>query len=348
MLYEHMKRHILTDHPDKNTLTALRYIAKFGWIRAYELGRFMYFDSKNFRERASNLLSRLHKRKLIIERQLPHTAGKAYVLSKGGADYLKNTFEIHTNEYSLIKTGKDIGKLSDGIWLPTNLEHHLLSCSVLAELQAKGADIYSERQIRAHHPSLKKIPDGFAIFNSQGIWVEVENSRKSGKHMTEFASSLASILDHGVAILGIRTRHVLIAYPKFKYDEKHHFINHQLRTTNAIASFLKAERKVTYMPMKLIGRYSSTAIKSIEITLQAEHSHRIAKQIRWKRFKNNSQTANYYGFILKVIALKEAFTYQIHDTKTDTLTESSFEFANVSEAKGALARHLKISIAEHR
>ena len=326
----------------------LRYIAKFGWLRAYELGRFMYFDSKNFRERASNLLARLHKRKLIIERQLPGRAGKAYVLSKSGADYLKNTFNMNVNEHSLFKTGKNIGKVEEGIWFPGNFEHHLLACSVLAELQAEGMTIYSERQMRLHPRGLLKIPDGFAIKDGKGIWIEVENSHKDGKDMRAFAEPLAIILNEGTNILGVKANQVLIAYPEFKRDKNQHYINHQLRTSNAISSYLKANATVIYMPLKLIGLYSSTALKQVEVQLQAEHWRRILKQIHWKRFKNNSQTANYYGFILEVIALKEAFIYEIYDTRTNITTESSFEFTNVTEAKRALAKNLETLIANHR
>ena len=343
-----MTIHILPQHPDKNSLTALRYIAKFGWLRAYELGRFMYFDSKNFRERASNLLFRLHERKLVLKRRLPHTAGQAFVLSKGGADYLKNTFDMNINEHSLFKTGKNIGKVNAGIWSPSNFEHHLLSCSVLAELQAQGATIYSERQMHLHPRRLQKIPDGFAIKDGQGIWIEVENSHKDGEDMRAFAKPLAHILNEGIRILGVETSQVLIGYPKFKKDKKQHYINHQLRTSNAIASYLKADSTVTYMPLKMGGLYSSVALKQFKVELQSENWRRIAKQLQWQRFKNNSQTANYYGFILNVIALKNSFIYEIHDTRTDITTESSFEFPNVSEAKGALARHLEILIAKHR
>ena len=349
MLYENMTIHILTDHPDKNTLTALRYIAKFGWLRAYELGRFMYFDSKNFRERASNLLSRLHKRKLVIERQLPHTAGKAFVLSKRGGDYLKNTFDMNVNEHSLFKSGKNIGRTVDGSWLPNNnFEHDLLACSTLAQLQADGATIYSERQIRLHPRGLLKIPDGFAIKDGKGIWVEVENSRKSGNYMRIFASSLATILNTGIDILGVKTHNVLIAYPEFKRDEKDHFINHQLRTSNAISSFLKANATVTYMPLQLIGLYSSSALKPFETQLKAEHWRRIAKQIEWRSAKNNSQVAHYYDFKLDIIALKDAYIYEIHDTQKNILTKAKGKYPHISAAKEALAQNLEELIATHR
>ena len=161
----------------------LLFVYQFGWLRTAELGKLMWPDSPASRQAADRLARSWIERQFVIVRDLPDGAGRALVLAKAGVRLLaENGIESGS--------GKSIGKLNGDDWLPpASWRHDLIAHGVLCELHRLGYTVYPEMELRRRASSHPKIPDGFAIKSGEGIWLEVENARKSGKEMHNLADA---------------------------------------------------------------------------------------------------------------------------------------------------------------
>jgi len=216
----------------RNILKGLGWISDFGGTRTAELGQFMWPMDAYARTRADRLARDLVENDLVLVRPLPERAGRLLVLSEAGARFLRN-------EGNEANSGKDIGETEDGVWLaPANWKHDLLAVGVLAKLYERGYEIQPERQVRMHNPALTKIPDGFAWLperRDEAIWIEVENSRKTGKNMQELAAALCRVSNGNCPpVSGLKPVHVLVAFVADATDERRYKLSHRERVTAAI------------------------------------------------------------------------------------------------------------------
>ena len=179
-----MQKHISPKIPPRldaseHAATALHFIARFGWLRATELGRFVYPNDKHGRKYAEKLLRKLVQLRYVLPRKLPGVgAGTAYVVATRGASWLNanvvgsNERNAHLQEDDYFRDGTNWGRTNkDGIWSPPlSWEHDLLSTGVLSLFWQQGAvDVVSERELLRMVPNVKdnKHADGLAVTKDQ-------------------------------------------------------------------------------------------------------------------------------------------------------------------------------------
>lgn len=195
----------------RNDAKALALINRFNWLRTSEFGVLMWPGRSATTQRASRLLKSLEKRRLVVSRALTLRSGVAYVLSLGGVKALAE-FGIAA------KIGTDIGKASlkkndNKEWIPNIYwRHDLLTANILADFAKKGATYLTEHELRTSDISIDKIPDALIFYNDEIIWLEVENARKSGKHMRDLASALIAASRQYLTINKQTVTTALLAY----------------------------------------------------------------------------------------------------------------------------------------
>lgn len=179
MTIKQLKR-MPTLEPEEHAAHALRLIATFGWLRAQELGRYIHPNNPHSRKYAEKYMRKLQALRYVVARQLPgRHAGAAFVLSQRGATWL--------NEHGHVpaaRAGTRYGEIRRGKWQPpASWKHDLWSIGVLFLLREKQSfDIWTESQLRQLEPNVDKHPDGLLVGASGSTWLEVENSRKTGKN----------------------------------------------------------------------------------------------------------------------------------------------------------------------
>lgn len=227
---------------------ALRFIGRFTWLRATELGRLLYPGSEHSRKYAEKNLRKLLTLRLVVARQLPgRDAGTAYVLAWRGAQFLN---DWNAGAVTAYRAGTDWGSTADGIWSPPrSWRHDLMAAGVLACLrEERNWGVFPEPMLRHHVPSAEKHPDGLLVAGQRAIWLEVENARKSGRNIDQLVRALAraslrrpcssfeAVLGHLVPVsLG------MVAINAEARDERGRRLNHLTRVESAL-------RKQTFNP----------------------------------------------------------------------------------------------------
>lgn len=270
-----MQTHISPKIPPRldaseHAATALHFIARFGWLRAIELGRFVYPNDKHGRKYSEKLLRKLVQLRYVLPRKLPGVgAGTAYVVAARGAAWLNsnvvgsNARNAHTEEDDYFRDGTNWGRSNkDGVWSPPLCwEHDLLAAGVLSFFHEKGAvDIVSERELLRMVPNASKHADGLAVTKDphgqlQTVWLEVERSRKSGENLDTMLKAIVSA-QRGTPITNYpglpSVKHGMIAIPQACQDERGYSLNHQQRILNRLAKIgVKSDTNINFVLMQL-------------------------------------------------------------------------------------------------
>lgn len=224
---------------------ALRFIGRFVWLRAAELGRLLHPGRPHARKYAEKHLRKLLELRLVVARPLPgRDAGTAYVLSTRGAQYL-NDWNAGQLAYTY-RAGTDWGTSSGGRWEPPrSWRHDLLSTGVLACLRERGWSAWPEPQLRHRVPLAAKHPDGLLRFDvpdgsQKGVWLEVENARKSGRNIEQLARAvLRAALGRPVyafpeMLADTPIRHGMVAIDPNARDERGRRLDHLKRLQSAL------------------------------------------------------------------------------------------------------------------
>lgn len=273
-----------------NDRDGLDWVHRFGWLRTFELGALLWPDTnEQSRTRQANRLARSWiERGLVLERVLPEGSGRALVLATGGVRLLSE-YGVEAN------TGKDIGKLIDGQWLPPlTWRHDLLATGVLIDLYLRGYEVLPEAHIRRHAGNLVKIPDGLAIKNKTVVWLEVESARKTGKAMRELADALC-VVGNGKAapICGHKPTNALVAYPADLKDERGHALSHRTRVRTAVAEAAKSDVGIDWAACAIRGAAGVGAIKYEREIVQANRAAAILKRLDWNPNDDGVLVASY-------------------------------------------------------
>lgn len=256
----------------EHAATALHFIARFSWLRAIELGRFVYPNDKHGRKYAEKLLRKLVQLRYVLPRKLPGVgAGTGYVVAARGAAWLNanvvgsNERNAHLEEDDYFRDGTNWGRTSkDGVWSPPlSWEHDLLTVGVLSFFHEKGAvDVVSERELLRMVPNVKdnKHADGLAITKDphgqlQTVWLEVERSRKSGENLDAMLKAIVSA-QRGKPVTDYPglppVKHGMIAVPQACLDERGYSLNHQQRILNRLAKVgVKSDTHINFVLMEL-------------------------------------------------------------------------------------------------
>ena len=248
-LYPPMNKTPLRLDEGEHAAHALRFIGRFTWLRATELGRLLYPGRPHSRKYAEKNLRKLLELRLVVARPLPgRDAGTAYVLATRGAQFL-NDWNAGAVGYTY-RSGTDWGGTADGIWSPPrSWRHDLMATGVLACLrEERDWGVFPEPMLRHYVPSAEKHPDGLVVAGQRAIWLEVENARKSGRNIDQLVNALAraslrrpcssfdAVLGHLVPVsLG------MVAINAEARDERGRRLNHLTRVESAL-------RKQTFSP----------------------------------------------------------------------------------------------------
>lgn len=257
---------------NEHAATALHFIARFGWLRAIELGRFVYPNDAHGRKYSEKLLRKLVQLRYVLPRKLPGVgAGTAFVVAARGAAWLNahavgsNARNAHTEEDDYYRDGTNWGRTNkDGVWSPPlSWEHDLLATGVLSLFWQQGAvDVVSERELLRMVPNVKdnKHADGLAVTKDQHgqlqtVWLEVERSRKSGENLDSMLKAIVSA-QRGTPVTDYPglppIKHGMIAVPELCRDEQGYSLDHQQRILNRLAKIgVKSDTNINFVLMQL-------------------------------------------------------------------------------------------------
>jgi hypothetical protein len=232
----------------RNDRDGLRFLDDFGWLRTVELGGLLWPNNKSSRQQADRLARRWVNLNLVLVRKLPDGAGRALVLSAAGVRHLAE-FDVEA------RSGKDIGQVRAGKWTPPQTwRHDLVAVGVLVELHKNGYTVWPEHRIRRLAGRLVKIPDGLAFRGQEVVWLEAENSRKSGPELRQLAEALNRVArDLAEPVLGLKPTRVLVAFPLGIKDENGHNLSHQSRVRNALSKHCRQSTPLTWARCTISG-----------------------------------------------------------------------------------------------
>lgn len=234
---------------------ALHLVAEFQWLRAQELGRYMHPTDKHARKYAEKYLRKLLTLRLVIARLLPgRSAGTAFVLSQRGATWLNENGRIPA-----ALPGTKWGEILDGIWHPpASWKHDLWAVGVLFIMRERqGFEVWSEPRLRSLEPEAQKHPDGLLLSDKGCIWLEVENSRKTGKNRLQMLRALVGAA-RGQAVTNYPNTPsisaALVAVPEDSKDLHGRTIHHAENLKRSIAHIgVKEKTTIFFVTMHLRG-----------------------------------------------------------------------------------------------
>ncbi|WP_313818822.1 hypothetical protein [Cupriavidus sp.] len=225
----------------QNSIKALHWVHRFGWLRATELGILMWPQHASQQVLGSRLAKQLVERQLVIERRLPEGAGRALVLAAAGVRLLA---EIGVGATS----GKDIGKELGEHWIPAlSWRHDLAAHGVLAALYKNGYEVFPELELRRQVGRIAKLPDGLARKGGDVLWLEVESARKSGPEMRKLAAAVCAVADGAMPpVVDLTPTVPMVAYYADATDERGHQLDHRARVTRAVQGAAKRPTEVMW------------------------------------------------------------------------------------------------------
>ena len=245
----------------ENDVDALKFIYQYGWLRPQELGHLMWPNmTRDGYAHTCRAAQSWLKRGLILARPLPDGAGRAFVLAAAGVQMLKDA----NHEAS---TGKDFGRMKDSHWTPpTNWKHDLLATGVLVRFENQDWVVYPEATIRRQGANLSKIPDGILVRGDDVVWLEVEQTRKSGKLILELGSALARVAAGQMEdVCGHRPNRAALAYAIDAHDERSNQLNHKLRVTTAIQKVSQQDTEIIWLACRTKRSGLDTFSASVEL-----------------------------------------------------------------------------------
>ena len=277
---------------DQNDLNGLRCVAAFGWLRAPELGRFLWPGNKSSAEAANRVIRSWAQRDLVILRELPDRAGKAVVLSAAGARLL--------NEQGIeAKTGKDLGVFQNGKWRPSeSWRHDLIAAGLLLNLREQGWEVMPETFLKKHKNHLRKIPDGLLRAKEEDggwIWLEVERASKTGTALQELAQALVKAARGNAEIAGRTCEGAMVAYCEGITDSRGYKLDHKSRVINAISKIIVKPVTITFARCSLQGM----TVRDVELSDEEIFSARALEILGdlnrngWIRNEHNDHEAHF-------------------------------------------------------
>jgi hypothetical protein len=222
---------------------------------------------------AAAIIRKWRKRRWIIERTLPSGLGRGITLDARGADWL-------ADRGVPAQSGKNWGKVVNGVWLPPRWwGHDLIVARLLAWLAERGWQVIPDREVRRLASSTNKVPDAIIIKDGRVGLVEVENSRKNGKALDQMAKAIIAVsAGNAREIAGFQPDFSVVAYERGSRDEHGHQIDHKLRVMSAIKRLTRQPTRLTLAEVDHFG----VAMRNVTIN-EDPVAARVARidRIRW-------------------------------------------------------------------
>ena len=345
-----------TTHVKKrlNDSTGLTAIAKFGWLRAREIGNVLWPHNASRNVAGARIARRWLAEKLVLERRLPDGFGNAYVLSKKGADFVKH--ETPYGDQNDVISGKKIGDHIEqvgGTWRPTwSWRHDLLSNGFLTLAMGFGAEVVSELELRRQHPNQKKIYDGLYRTDGSNFWfaVETERSGKFSRSARELASSIVETQLSGVALGDREIKNVVLIYedPARRHygSFDRHVPDHFARVARQLEARVPDGESVTLIGIPLITRGGGvidiSQVRHLKVNLSYDAvidrsvlggewlGHDRNFELRFSRYLS---LLDEYSVRIFPNEDEDDITIEINDQSRRTIAEVSAQTLNVQKAK---------------
>lgn len=170
-----------------------------GWITTTIMANLFWPKSPTRKKYAERLMAEMIRQGLLLKRKLPNrmTAG---VISAQGCRYINETFYspgINVMPAD-VRPGTDWGETRGGEWKPPASWQHQLRAGNFVSWSASAFNsplwMLFDMQIQRDNPTALKRPDGIAYKpgakGNIGLWIEVENARKTGEQMTKLVTAL--------------------------------------------------------------------------------------------------------------------------------------------------------------
>lgn len=272
----------------ENDLEGLHWLAKFGFLRAKDVGVLLWGKEENSFKYGQRICRKWLDKGYVLKRELPSKAGGAFVLAAGGVKFL-NENGINS------KTGKDWGSIKNGEWSPpTEWKHHVITNSFLCYLKSRSLSIVTENELRKNGAT-GKLPDGIFFSGENAFWIEVENHRKSGQKM---AAMCQKIIELKIKEQIFRGKKLIpaIVYQKNSVDERGYAINHKERVINAIKSIAKVDLSLRFICVELIG-LTVNSHKEELVSIESDKLSIELKMLHHNRSVEETEGFDIYHFV---------------------------------------------------
>lgn len=304
----------------KNDQEGLRAIARFGWLRAREIGNVLWQTQPNRHISGARIARKWTKNRWVMQRTLPYGYGPAYVLTKKGADYLSSEFDIDD-----ANSGKKIGdhiENSSGTWMPSkSWRHDLLANSFLTLCMGGGAEVMSELEIRRKFPGSKKIPDGLFMLGEDWHAIEVERAEKWSRELRQLVKSVVSTHLDGIEFGETRVNNVCLVYedPNIEINDDRKRYDHFGRIKRAAGGILTKGQKFTLVGIPVAlkgGAVHEITEPLVEVIGESYEGHRQKSIFGHKWMTDDSgvssvRFSSYRPFSVQVFKEKKSWNVEI-------------------------------------
>jgi hypothetical protein len=344
-----------TTHVKKrlNDSMGLTAIAKFGWLRAREVGNVLWPHNPSRNVAGARIVRRWRDEKLVLERQLPDGFGPAWVLSRRGAEFVKH--ETPYGDQNDVISGKKIGDHIEqvgGTWRPTwAWRHDLLSNGFLTLAMGFGAQVVSELELRRQFPNQKKIFDGLYRTDGSEFWfsIETERSGKFSKSARALADSVAETQISGVVLGDREIRATVLIYedPARRHygSFDRHVPDHFSRVARQLQARVPRGESVTLIGIPLLTRGGGvidiSPVRHLEVNLNYDSvidrsvlggewiGHDLNFELRFRRYLNLDE----YSVRIFPNEEEDDIKIEITDDQSRTIAEQFAGTINPQKAK---------------
>ena len=344
-----------TTHAKKrlNDALGLTAIAKFGWLRAREIGNVLWPHNPSRNVAGARIVRRWLQEKLVLERRLPDGFGPAYVLSKKGAEFVQN--ETPYGDRNDVTSGKKIGDHIEqvgGTWRHAwGWRHDLLSNGFLTLSMGFGAEVVTELELRRQLPNQKKIFDGLYRTDGSEFWfaIETERAGKFSKSARALADSIVEVQTSGVALGDREIKAVILIYedPSRRHygSFDRHIPDHFSRVARQLESNVPKGESVTLIGIPLLTRGGGvidiSEVRHLEVSFSYDSvidrsvlggewlGHDRNFELQFRRHLNLDE----YSVRIFPTEDEDDITIEITDDQSRTIASSSAGTLNVQKAK---------------
>lgn len=198
----------------------VRVIARFGWIRAFELGLFLYPSVNTSQDVRRTMTRRVIldlKRLQLVEERVLLGGSEALYLTKKGAVFAEEVWEVGVLMAPPRFQARD--------WQHDCYVAQMAYAVTLGNL----GKIVTEKQIISSEPTGRRRPDGLVMLYDSWFLIEVENARKSGANLRNQAHRIAQATRGEIEYCDRQISGAMVFYPVNVPG-----VNHRTRLINAL------------------------------------------------------------------------------------------------------------------
>ena len=169
-------------------INVIELAARIGWINAPVVAAALWPMAVSRRKYAERLLAVMCKRGWLKAHRMPNGQPAAYTITSAARDDYALYEQMGTR---LLGTTSIPGR--------TYAHDQRAAAALLTLAKGEISHCIFDRELRRQNPGLTKYPDGILLAPTNeyghyhGTWIEVENSRKTGKHLTQMINGMIQL-----------------------------------------------------------------------------------------------------------------------------------------------------------